>query len=124
MCKKEYIPVLIFNLFLLLPPVFAFQFNVKDFAAAGDGKAVDSPAINKAIEAAAEAGGGTVYFPAGTYLCFTIRLKSNTGLYLDHGAVILAASHTEHEGGYDPAESSSLVEVYTSPEVKLYAVRE
>jgi uncharacterized membrane protein len=27
-------------------------------------------------------------------------------------------------GGYDPAESSSLVEVYTSPEVKLYAVRE
>ena len=37
------------------------------FGATGDGKTVDSPAINKAIEAAAAAGGGTVIFPAGNY---------------------------------------------------------
>ena len=37
------------------------------------------------------AGGGTVYFPAGTYLCYSIRLKSNVALYLDQGATILAA---------------------------------
>ncbi|MBN1783151.1 right-handed parallel beta-helix repeat-containing protein [bacterium] len=85
----------------LLP---AAQYNVKDFGAAGDGKTIDSPAINNAINAAAEAGGGTVIFPAGTYLSFTIRLKSHTGLFLDHGAVILAASHKEHDGKYDPAE--------------------
>ncbi len=91
-------------LFLMLTSVFASGYNVMDFGAIGDGKTVDSPAINKAIDAASEAGGGTIYFPAGTYLSFTIRMKSNIGLYLDHGAVILAASHTEHEGGYDPAE--------------------
>ena len=89
---------------LFLLPLYAGQYNVKDYGAIGDGQAIDSPAINKAINAAAEAGGGTVYFPAGTYLSFTIRLKSNIGLYLDHGAVILAASHKDHKGGYDPAE--------------------
>ena len=85
-------------------PLYAAQYNVKDYGAIGDGKAIDSPAINKAIDVAAKAGGGTVYFPVGTYLCFTIRLKNHIGLYLDHGAVILAASHKEHDGGYDPAE--------------------
>lgn len=82
----------------------ASDYNVKDFGAAGDGKTVDSPAINKAIDAAAEAGGGNVYFPAGTYLCFSIRLKSHIGLYLDHGATLLAADPEEHDGQYDPAE--------------------
>ncbi len=84
--------------------LFASDYNIKDYGAVGDGKTIDSPAINKAIEAASEAGGGTVFFPTGTYLCFSIRLKSNIGLYLDHGAVILAASPEEHDGMYDPAE--------------------
>ncbi len=44
-------------------------YNVRAMGAAGDGRTVDTPAINKAIEAAARAGGGTVLFPAGTYLC-------------------------------------------------------
>ena len=79
-------------------------YNVKDYGAAGDGQTVDSPAINRAIEAAAAAGGGTVYFPAGTYLSFSLRLKSHIGLYLDHGAVLLAADPQKTEGGYDPPE--------------------
>ncbi len=40
-------------------------FSVRDFGAIGDGKTIDTPAINRAIEAAAAAGGGTVLFPAG-----------------------------------------------------------
>ena len=40
---------------------------MKSYGAKGDGKAADPGAINKAIEAASVAGGGTVYFPAGTY---------------------------------------------------------
>jgi polygalacturonase len=67
-------------------------FDVTKYGAAGDGKALDSPAINKAIDAASAAGGGTVYFPAGTFLSGSIHLKSNIALYLDQGAVILAAS--------------------------------
>lgn len=66
-------------------------FNVKDFGAKGDGAHIDSPAINAAIEAASEKGGGTVYLPAGIYLSYSIRLKSNISLYLDNGVVLKAA---------------------------------
>ena len=53
---------------------------------------------------AAAAGGGTVHFPAGTYLCFSIHLKSNIALYLDQGATILAADPKEAKGTYDLPE--------------------
>ncbi len=43
-------------------------YNVRDYGATGDGKTLDSPAINRAIEECAKAGGGTVCLPAGTYL--------------------------------------------------------
>jgi polygalacturonase len=66
-------------------------FDIRSYGAVGDGKAVDSPAINKAIEAAAAAGGGTVLFPPGTWLSFSIRLKSHVALLLSQGATILAA---------------------------------
>ncbi len=58
------------------------SFNVRTYGATGDGKTVDTPAINRAIEAVAAAGGGTLVFPAGTYVCFTIHLRSNVDLYL------------------------------------------
>jgi polygalacturonase len=90
-------------------------YNVRNFGATGDGKTLDSPAINRAIEAAAAAGGGTVYFPAGIYASYSIRLKSHITLYLDAGAVILAES-TPHEGltqgGYDAAEPQGDWEPY------------
>src|SRR5688500_5395637 len=77
--------------------------SVRALGAAGDGKTLDTPAINKAIEAAAERGGGTVFFPAGEYLSVSIRLKSNVSLYLDQGATIVAASPRDgHQ--YDPPE--------------------
>src|SRR5687767_2466995 len=79
-------------------------FNVRTFGATGDGATLDTGAINQAIEAADSTGGGTVHFPAGTYLSFSIRLKSNIALYLDAGATILAADPAGHHGAYDPAE--------------------
>lgn len=93
--------------------------NVRQYGAAGDGKTVDSPAINKAIEAAAAAGGGTVYFPSGNYLSFSIHLQSHVSLYLESGAVILAADSpkpgdtTGYNGGtYDAAEPNTPWEAY------------
>jgi len=83
---------------------FTGAFEVRKFGAKGDGKALDSPAINKAIDAAAAAGGGTVLFTAGTYRSFSIRLKSNVALYLDQGATILAADPRDGDGKYDPPE--------------------
>jgi polygalacturonase len=85
-------------------------FDVTRFGAKGDGVTIDSDAINRAIEAAAQAGpgrvggpGGTVYFPAGTYASYSIRLKSNVAVYLAQNATLLAATPTGGRG-YDPAE--------------------
>src|SRR5690349_20450420 len=63
-------------------------YNVRYFGAVGNGTNLDSPAINKAIEACAEAGGGTVLVPTGRYLCGSIHLKSNIHLVIDAGATI------------------------------------
>ncbi len=89
------------------------NFNVRTFGAKGDGKTVDTPAVNKAIAAVAAAGGGTLVFPAGTYLCFTIHLLSNVSLYLSHGCTVQAADSpkpgetTGYNGGtYDAAENN------------------
>lgn len=86
------------------------SFDVRSFGARSDGKAIDTPAVNRAIDAAATAGGGTVRFPAGTYACYSIHLKSNVVLYLDMGATILAADtplEGTTSGGYDAAEANS-----------------
>lgn len=77
--------------------------NIKQFGAVGDGKSIDSKAINKAIEAANSAGGGTILFPAGQYLSYSIRLKSNVSLYFEQGATLIAADPEGGEG-YDPPE--------------------
>ncbi len=54
----------------------AHRFDVTLFGAKGDGKTFDTPAINQAIDAAAKAGGGTVVFPAGKYLCYSIVCRA------------------------------------------------
>src|SRR3546814_3212041 len=65
--------------------------NVRDYGAKGDGRAVDSDAINKAVMAASRAGGGTINIPPGRYLSFSIRLQDNVTIALTAGAVIEAA---------------------------------
>lgn len=88
------------------------EFNVRDYGAKGDGVALDSPAINAAIEAATKAGGGTVRLPAGVYLSFTIRLASNLTLHLDAGATLLAATPSPALGGYDEPEPNDWGDLY------------
>jgi polygalacturonase len=98
------------------------SYEVTAFGAKGDGHTLDSPAINRAIEAAASAGGGTVSFPAGTYLCYSIHLKSNVALHLSPGATILAAdpptdlssdlASPAASPANDPAESNAPWESY------------
>jgi polygalacturonase len=82
------------------------DFDVKSFGATGDGKTLDTAAVNKTIDAAAAAGGGTVRFPAGNYLSYSIHLKSNIVLHLEQGATIVAADPTE-SAGFDLAEPNS-----------------
>jgi polygalacturonase len=99
------LPLLLLPLLLASPAAAAQQrpvYSVTAYGAKGDGKTLDTRAINRAVEAAAAAGGGTVYFPAGTYPSFSIRLRSHVGLYLEHGATLLAADTSR--GKYDAPE--------------------
>jgi polygalacturonase len=81
-------------------------YDIRNFGATGDGKTLDSPAIDRAIQAAAAHGGGTVDVPPGTYLCGSIHLQSNIRLQLDAGAVILGAP--QGLNAYDETEPYSL----------------
>jgi polygalacturonase len=65
-------------------------FSVADRGATGDGKTVCTAAIQKTIDAAADAGGGAVVFPKGTYLTAALFVKSNVELRLDEGVVLQA----------------------------------
>jgi len=91
-------------------------FDVTHFGAKGDGVNIDTPAINNAIDAASQSGGGTVRLPSGTYASYSIRLKSNVALYLEQGATILAAdtppSGAPDGAGYDPAEPKTPWDAY------------
>ena len=63
-------------------------YDVASFGAKGDGATKDTAAIQKAIDAAATAGGGTVELGPGTYLSGTIWLKSNVDFHLGAGATL------------------------------------
>ncbi|HEX4341821.1 MAG TPA: glycosyl hydrolase family 28-related protein, partial [Verrucomicrobiae bacterium] len=55
-------------------------FNVRDYGAKGDGVTLDTAAIQKTIDTAAAAGGGTVLVPAGKFVIMPIVLASNINL--------------------------------------------
>ncbi len=116
--KKSGWSLLFFSV-VVLPSISCFAsegsafFNVKNYGALGDGKNLDSKAINAAIDTASHAGGGTVYIPAGNYLSGSIRLKSDITLYIDQGATIIAAP-VSTENGYDDEEESISVKYQDS----------
>jgi polygalacturonase len=77
-------------------------YNIKDFGAKGDGKTINTAAINAAIEEAVKNGGGTIFFPAGNFLSYSIHLQNNISLYLDQGAVLIGAEEADGVGYDDP----------------------
>jgi len=69
--------------------------DVRSAGAIGDGHAIDTPAIQKAVDACAGAGGGRVLFPPGQYISGTIRLRSGVALQLEPGARITGTTNLE-----------------------------
>ncbi|MDD3194702.1 MAG: glycoside hydrolase family 28 protein [Paludibacter sp.] len=76
----------------LLLTTLLVQASVVDMRKAGakaDGKKLNTRVINYTIDRLHSKGGGTLYFPAGTYLTGPIRMKSNITLELSAGATLL-----------------------------------
>ncbi|MBN2328037.1 MAG: glycoside hydrolase family 28 protein [Candidatus Omnitrophica bacterium] len=88
-------------------------YSAADFGAKGDGKTMDTKAIQAAVDAASQAGGGTVALPAGTYLSGTIFLKSRIHLYLAPGATLLGSRNQD-----DYPETIPQIRSYTDNYVK------
>jgi hypothetical protein len=69
--------------------------DIRERGAKGDGNALDTPAIQGAIDACAEEGGGQVLFPPGRYLSGTIHLRSGVTLQLEAGARLIGTTNLE-----------------------------
>ena len=84
-------------------------YNILDYGATGDGTTDDAPALQRAIDACSEAGGGTVLVPAGhTFLCSPFRLASYVDLHLEPNSCLLAnpdeSAYTESAFGENRGE--------------------
>ena len=88
-------------------PASAGIFNVRQFGAKGDGRTLDTSAIQKALDECGTAGGGAVRFPAGTYLSQPIFLHSGTTLQLEAGAILQATA--ERADYVNPAKTNGFI---------------
>jgi hypothetical protein len=70
-------------------------FDVRSFGAVGDGQTLDTVALQEALDACRDAGGGEVTLPAGCYLTGTLRIHSYTTLNLTPGATLLGSTRIE-----------------------------
>jgi len=88
-----------------LPVIPHASFNIANYGAIGDGVTTNTAAIQAAINAATNAGGGTVEVPAGTFLSGPIQLASRINLHLDGGAVFRMLPLDKYPGGTDVPEN-------------------
>lgn len=102
------------------------SFNAVDYGANGDGRTLNTEAIQKAIDAAAEAGGGKVIFTEGTYLSGALFLKSNVELHLDEGVTIQAIQDDQHfpdkwtrVAGIEMDWPAALINIYEQENVRI-----
>jgi polygalacturonase len=73
----------------------AGAFDVRAYGAKGEGATKDTAAIQKAIDACSQAGGGQVQFPEGRYLTGSLLLKTGVHLVVAPKAVILGSTSME-----------------------------
>lgn len=88
-------------------------YSIADYGATTNGELV-TKSIDAAIEAAKEAGGGTVLVPAGEFFTGPIRLYSNITLHLTPGAVLKFSTNQEDYPVVDSRWEGASREVYMS----------
>jgi polygalacturonase len=84
----------------------AAPFNVRDDGAVADGQTLCTAFLQRTIDRCAAAGGGTVVFPAGTYLSGTLVLKSHVTLHLEAGATLRGSADPKDYPPHRPAVRS------------------
>ena len=82
-----------------------------DFGAKGDGKTIDTKAIQTAIDSCYSNGGGKVLLYGGTFVSGTIILKSNVCLHIEAGATLLGSEDLKDYPDINP----ELLYLYTTP---------
>lgn len=105
------IKIILFFLLVVSVSAQEMYYSVLDYGAKGDGQTNNTEAINSAIIDAAKNGGGTVHFPAGDYLSFTIHMQSNITIHLDQGAVLIGDKEVDGVG-YDLPEDTTWYSKY------------
>jgi hypothetical protein len=76
-------------------------YNIRNFGAKGDGKTLDTAALQAAIDACTGDGGGTVLVPSGTFVIGTTELKSNVTLHVAASATLLGSGDGKHYHAVD-----------------------
>ena len=90
------------------------SYDVRSYGAAGNGDALDTAAIQKAVDACAAGGGGTVRIPAGRYLTGPIFLKSRIQVEIESGAMLLGSTNFSDYPAIDGRWEGLRHQVYAS----------
>ena len=129
--NKPALQTLVLAMALCSGAAFAADFSVARYGARGDGSTMNTAAIQKTIDAAAKKG-GTVVFPAGTYLTGSIFVKSGVTLKVDKGVTLLGSQDIKDYpvlptriAGIEMTWPAALVNVYRQEKAAIaYAKRE
>lgn len=82
--------------------VNAADFNILKYGAVGNGTTLNTTAIQKAIDACNQAGGGKVIFPEGRFLSGTIVMKDNVTIHFEKNSVLLGSTDLKDYRNLDP----------------------
>jgi polygalacturonase len=103
----SFVSLAIFSARATESPASAGVFDVRQSGAKGDGRTLDTGAIQKALDECGTAGGGIVRFPAGTYLSQPIFLHGGTTLQLEAGAILQATD--KHADFVNPEKTNAFI---------------
>lgn len=96
-------------------PQTSTTYYITDFGAKGDSVTLNTEAIQKAIDACAAAGGGSVVIPPGKFLTGTLKLRSNIDYHLANGAMLVGSGNINHYNKPEGENNIMLISLQQAP---------